>query len=81
MQYIPVEFVQSLIAVQAVLGSTPLDSTDTSWGANARHWGQSTVFVISIDLYNVSKQNCSLSLYSVHDHRGYLKKKVFRGLS
>ena len=37
---IPVELVQSLIVVQAVLGSTPLARIDTSWGANARHWGQ-----------------------------------------
>ena len=28
--------------MQAFLGSAPLDSTDTNWGANARHCGQST---------------------------------------
>ena len=34
---VPAEFVQSLIAVHAFFGSTPLDSTDTNWGANSRH--------------------------------------------
>ena len=34
---VPVELVQTLIALQAVLGSTPLARIDTSWGANARH--------------------------------------------